>query len=121
MRDDNRSFRSYIKDAFIKEVEKGEMLFYEGSHVEYVPFVIDGELKIYILSDTGREILLYNVLPDRFCIFAMLSVMSENDYPAYTVAGKDSKIVSIPSDLAIRWLDSDVEWRRMFLYLLTLL
>ncbi len=106
----------FIKNhAPLKKLKKGELLFCEGVEVEFIPYLMEGGLKVYILSDSGREILIYKVLPERFCVIAMVSALTGQKYPAYTIAEKDSKVLLIEPDRARRLLDSDAVWRKLFL------
>ncbi|RMH80253.1 MAG: Crp/Fnr family transcriptional regulator [Acidobacteria bacterium] len=120
----------YVERQFgVQKVKKGSMLFSEGGFCSGVPYLKEGRLKVYLISDNGREITLYWIEPGQMCILAMITVYSGVQYPAYTYAEEDSSLVLVPSATAVRWLHENSWWRSLFmkdlsenvLYLFTLL
>jgi len=102
-----------------QKVERGALIFSEGNVCSAVPFVKDGVLKVYLISQSGRELTLYRVLPNQMCIIAMLTAYSKGEYPAYTVAEEDSYVCMIPSEVAIRWFEENHWWRSLFMRVLS--
>ncbi len=102
-----------------QKVSKGSLLFSEGSFCSAVPFVKEGELKVYLISDSGRELTLYRVVPGQMCILAMITVYSSKEYPAYTRAEEDSLIFMVPGDVALRWFEENHWWRALFMKVLS--
>lgn len=86
-------------------MEKGSLIFSEGSLCSVVPFLKEGLLKVYLISESGRELTFYKVLPGQMCILAMLTAYSGNMYPAYTKAEEDCYLYMIPSEIAIKWFE----------------
>ncbi len=103
----------------LKKIEKGELLFHEGAVCSYVPFLKDGKLKVFLLTENGREVLLYSLLPNQMCVLAMLCAYSKEDYPAYSCAEEDSLLVPIPTDVALDWFDRESWWRHLFMRVLS--
>ncbi|MEJ5338942.1 MAG: Crp/Fnr family transcriptional regulator [Aquificaceae bacterium] len=101
------------------KIDKGSLLFSEGSLCPAVPFVKEGELKVYLISDSGRELTLYRVKPGQMCMLAMITVYSGNEYPAYTRAEENSLIFMVPGDLALRWFEENHLWRSLFMNVLS--
>ncbi len=102
-----------------QRVNKGSLLFSEGSLCSAVPFVKEGELKVYLISDSGRELTLYKVVPGQMCMLAMITVYSNREYPAYTRAEEDSVIFMVPKEIAIRWFEENQWWRNLFMRVLS--
>lgn len=112
--------KSFLEGMFDPlRVGKGSLLFFEGSLCSAVPFVKEGELKVYLISDSGRELTLYRVMPGQMCILAMITVYSTKEYPAYTKAEEDSLIFMVPGDLALRWFEENQWWRSLFMNVLS--
>ncbi|MCS7171161.1 MAG: Crp/Fnr family transcriptional regulator [Aquificaceae bacterium] len=103
----------------LQSVEKGSLLFHEGSFCSAVPFLKEGELKVYLISESGREITLYRVFPGQMCILAMLTLYSKGEYPAYTRAEKDSYLYMVPPETALRWFEENSLWRSLFMRVLS--
>ncbi len=102
-----------------RRVEKGSLIFSEGNICSAIPFLKEGLLKVYLISESGRELTLYKVLPGQMCIFAMLTAYSGGEYPAYTKAEEDCYVSMIPSEIAIKWFEENRWWRSLFMTVLS--
>ncbi len=112
--------RSFLEGLFRPlKVNRGSLLFSEGSLCSAVPFVKEGELKVYLISDSGRELTLYKVMPGQMCMLAMITVYSNREYPAYTRAEEDSVIFMVPKEIAFRWFEENQWWRSLFMKVLS--
>ncbi|MDW8294570.1 MAG: Crp/Fnr family transcriptional regulator [Aquificaceae bacterium] len=112
--------RNLVESRFtLERVERGSLLFHEGGPCSAVPFLREGELKVYLLSETGRELTLYRVLPGQMCILAMLTAYSGKEYPAYTRVEKDSSVYMVPSEVALKWFEEQPQWRYLFMKVLS--
>jgi CRP/FNR family transcriptional regulator len=100
-------------------VEGGRLLFSEGSFCSAVPFLKEGELKVYLLTEAGRELTLYRVLPGQFCLIALLSAYAGIEYPAYTRVERDSLIAMLPAEQLLKWIREKDSWHELFLRLLS--
>ncbi|MEN3028609.1 MAG: Crp/Fnr family transcriptional regulator [Aquificaceae bacterium] len=112
--------RNLVEGRFtLERVKKGSLLFHEGGPCSAVPFLREGELKVYLLSESGRELTLYRVLPGQMCILAMLVAYSGSEYPAYTKVEKDSLVYMVPSEVALKWFEEHPQWRSLFMRVLS--
>ncbi|MFN3505687.1 MAG: Crp/Fnr family transcriptional regulator [Caldimicrobium sp.] len=107
------------KSYSLEKVKRGTLLFSEGGLCAAVPFLKEGKLKVYLISESGREITLYSVLPGQMCILAMITAYSKSEYPAYTRAEENSYLYMIPSKIAVKWLDENHWWRSLFMKVLS--
>lgn len=101
------------------KVKKGVLLFSEGSYCTGVPYLERGSLRVFLISDSGREINLYDLMPGQMCIIAMLTLYAGTEYPAYTRAEEDSLIYMIPPDIAISLFEENRWWRSLFMRVLS--
>ena len=95
----------------VRTFEKGSMIYYPGAVCDYVPVILSGEIKVYLVSDTGREILLYSVREKETCMLTNLSVLKEKPYPAYAVSSKISSILLVEANTARQLFESYQAWR----------
>ncbi|MFN3976521.1 MAG: Crp/Fnr family transcriptional regulator [Aquificaceae bacterium] len=65
-----------------QRVEKGSLLFSEGAMCSAVPFLKEGLLKVYLISESGRELTLYMAVrwfeENRLWRSIFMKVLSEN-------------------------------------------
>ncbi len=100
-------------------MKKGSLIFSEGGLCSVVPFLKEGQLKVYLISESGRELTLYRVLPGQMCLLAMLTAYSKSEYPAYTRAEEDSCLYMVPAEMAIKWFEEKHWWRSLFMRVLS--
>jgi CRP/FNR family transcriptional regulator len=60
----------------------GRQLFYPGSRCENYLLVLSGVVKVQIMSESGREILLYHVRSGDSCVLTTSCMLSGDCYPA---------------------------------------
>ena len=73
------------------------VIFREGSPCESYIFVIDGSVRVEMISGRGREIMLYRVERGQTCVLTTTSLMAGTEYAAQGVAESDAAAVAIPS------------------------
>ena len=85
--------KSGIKESWIKEYKKNEILFYEGQPCNEVSIILDGE--VYMTSVINNSDLVYNIF-DKYEIFGNNLIFSSlNKYRATVVARKKTKLIKI--------------------------
>ena len=79
-----------------KTYPRGYILFHEGEFGEAVHFVMEGRVKIYKVSEDGREHILYMAIPGD--IFAEVILFNEVNYPATAEVMEDTRIAYIRNE-----------------------
>jgi CRP/FNR family transcriptional regulator len=87
IRDSTRSVR----------VPSGTVIFREGNVCQDYIFVIQGAIRVQMISERGREIVLYRVEKGQTCVLTTTSLMAGTDYAAEGIAESDVNAVAIPS------------------------
>lgn len=67
-----------------------------GRPCDGLHFVLSGRIRVLLLSESGRDILLYRVEAGQTCILSCASLLSGSDYPAEAVAETDVAAVLLP-------------------------
>jgi CRP/FNR family transcriptional regulator len=94
------------------EVPEGAVLFRPGETVKGFVIVLRGRVDVYLTGVSGREILLYEVVPGQSCVQSTLGLMGGEDYSGEAVARAPSEIVLVPRDLFLRLMDEAPAFRR---------
>lgn len=77
----------YLMDASsLVKFSSGRQLFYPGSRCENYLLVLAGAVKVQILSESGREVLLYHVCSGDSCVLTTSCLLSGDCYPAEGIA-----------------------------------
>jgi CRP/FNR family transcriptional regulator, anaerobic regulatory protein len=62
--------------------QKDQMVFHENDTCSVLAFLLSGKIRVYMLSDEGREITLYDVQEGETCILNVACILSSTPYPA---------------------------------------
>jgi CRP/FNR family transcriptional regulator len=117
------AFRN-CSDADIKElldagrhqaVPAGKQIYTEGDACSAIAFVLSGDIRVYKIGQTGREITLYEIGPGETCILNASCILSGKAYPANAVILSDANLFLVPS-AEFRRLISEHEKVRDFIF-----
>ena len=93
----------------------GSFLYSEGDACEGIGLFLSGQVRVYKLSESGREITLYEIYPGETCILNAACILSGGDYPAIAQALSDGEVLLLPAHL-FRSLVDDFGEVRAFLF-----
>ena len=80
-----------------------------------VPMVMKGQLRLFRISDKGREITLYRINEGEMCILAAVCAMGNVEYDFLIEAESDS-VLRILRPIYLRYFSAGAKFlRRMFL------
>jgi len=90
----------------IIRLAKGSRVFGPGQTANGYVLLLDGDIRVSQVSESGREIVLYRVMPGESCALTTACLLGGEDYSAEAVAETDVEAVSIPratfDDLIVR-------------------
>ena len=83
--------------AMVATLPAGTAPFRHGDSCESFLFVLSGTVRVHMVSETGREIVLYRVEDGQTCILTTCCLMSNEDYPAEAVTESEVKAAVLPA------------------------
>lgn len=87
----------------------------EGQECQHLGLMLSGENRIYKLSETGKEITLYEIGPGEFCIINASCIMSNSPCPANAESLTEVEMLLIPAEV-LRNLVAEYEEMRTFVF-----
>lgn len=78
------------------ELEPRDRAFTVGDDCPGFVFLIDGALKVRMVSESGREIVLYRVHPGETCVLTTACLLSGDPYPAEAIVETPSRLLLVP-------------------------
>lgn len=108
----DESLLAQLKTCPVKSFKEKTLLMAEGDPVAYLPVVIAGRLRVTRDDDSGREVLLYQVMDGEACVITFTSGAVNEPSRVSLTADPATMVMLIPSQLSIDWLDLYPEWRR---------
>ena len=81
-----------------KELAKGQIMMGDNSRCTGIPMVMRGRLRLFRISDKGREMTLYHISEGELCLMAGVCAMGDVEYDFSIEAERDSVLAIIPPD-----------------------
>ncbi len=97
--------------ASLVKVPAHQQLFYPGSQCEKYLLVVEGSVKTQLISDQGREMLLYHVHPGDSCVLTTSCLLSGDRYPAEGVTEAEVKAFALPAQAFYRGMEQSAFFR----------
>ena len=103
--------KDFIEIAYYAKIPSGREIFAEGDEVNGIALLMSGVVRVYKLSQTGREITLYRFGEGESCIITANAILHQQDFPAIAVVEQDAEAVIIPAETFIDWVRRYDPWR----------
>lgn len=95
-----------------KHLDSGEVLLREGADCRYLPLLLSGSLRVYKVSERGRELTLYRIEQGESCVVTATCILNKNNFPAIARAELPTEVALVPASLFARFIDESPPWRR---------
>ncbi len=102
---------SLMESATLAKIPAGQQVFGSGSSCNNYLLLITGSIKAQLLSENGREVLLYRVLPGNACILTTSCLLAGDSYPAEAFTEEDVTAFVISSDAFYRCIEKSPFFR----------
>ncbi|PCI22514.1 MAG: hypothetical protein COB62_01335 [Piscirickettsiaceae bacterium] len=97
--------------ATVKNIPKGQQIAYEGMDSEWFFVVLSGDIRVYKMSDSGKEVTLFNISDNQSCILTIFSILSQEHYPAFASTQTDIQALMIPATSFKKMVDESSSLR----------
>lgn len=98
--------------AIFKSVAAGTDLFHRSDPCSHIAIVGSGNIRVYALSDEGRQITMYRIRTGETCLLTLTCVLGGVAYAGHAVAETDVNAVLLPADRFRSWVDRSPALRR---------
>jgi CRP/FNR family transcriptional regulator, anaerobic regulatory protein len=106
------SREAFLAQAVHKSLEHKQVLVRDGTECGYLPFVLEGTLRVFKTSESGREITLYRIERGESCVLTATCILNGTSFPAIAEAEGKTEVLLSPSRLLMGFVDKHAEWRR---------
>jgi CRP/FNR family transcriptional regulator len=110
---DEESVEDFMRHATLARFSSGRDLMAAGDRVEAVPLLITGSIRVFKISESGREITLYRFGPGECCVLSADSIMGNRLFPARAQVDEDVEVAFIPARVFNDWLARSPSWRAL--------
>lgn len=90
------AFAEVEREAQLLRVARGTALFDEDSPCRAFPMLLEGAVRVAKVAASGRELVLYRVLPGEACVLSTSCLLGRRDYTTRGTAEADTLLVALP-------------------------
>ncbi len=103
------------QNAVIRLYKKGTRVYSGERECLGMLFVMQGEMRTYLLSEEGREVTLFRIYPNDLCVLSASCVISQISFDTQMSAQKDTEALIIPPNIVLFLKEKNLSVR-CFLY-----
>ena len=89
------------QNAVIRLYQKGTRVYSSERECQGMLFVMQGEMRTYLLSEEGREVTLFRIYPNDLCVLSASCVISQISFDTQMSAQKDTEALMIPPNIVL--------------------
>ena len=93
--------------GILKNFNKDDIIIDIGQELNYIPLLLEGNIKIIREDENGREILLYVLEHGDTCAMSLICCMKKSKSKIRATADKDSQVILIPVHYMTEWFNSN--------------
>ena len=102
---------SLMESATLVNIPAGQQVFALGGACDNYLLLLKGTITAQLISENGREVLLYQMLSGHSCVLTTSCLLSGDCYPAEAFATEDSSAFVVSSHAFYRCLDNSPFFR----------
>ncbi len=95
----------------------GETLCLQGNRSNALPLVISGMVRVFKISESGKEITLYHIVDGESCVLTTASILADTPFPAEAQTDSDTRLVLLPAASVTEWISRFPVWQRFIFQL----
>ena len=103
---------AFFERSVAMSLEHKQVLVRAGASCTHLPLVLEGTLRVFKSSDTGRELTLYRIERGESCILTATCILNHAAFPALAEAEGLTEVALAPAELVSRFVEEYPEWRR---------
>ena len=111
--------RDLLSSGRRQTIPAGTQIYIEGDSCSAIAFVLSGEIRVYKIGQSGREITLYEIGPGETCILNASCILAGQGYPAHAATVADTGLLLVPSAEFRRMVAEHVQMREFVFTLLS--
>lgn len=97
--------------AMRREFSAGDHLVFEGDQCLNFLIVESGQVRVYKIGESGREVTLYHLRHQETCILTAFGILSKTPFLANAIVEESGSLLLIPADRVRDWINRSPFWR----------
>jgi CRP/FNR family transcriptional regulator, anaerobic regulatory protein len=107
--------RDLLAATQFNRLRGGDIAYRQGQSCHNYVMCIEGQTRVFKTSESGREILLYQVGPGETCVLTTSCLIAGNPFPAESTAETDVLLAALPASVFHRLMTTSPRFRHYVL------
>ncbi len=107
--------RDLLASTQFNRLRGGDIAYRQGQSCHNYVMCIEGQTRVFKTSESGREILLYQVGPGETCVLTTSCLIAGNPFPAESTAETDVLLAALPASAFNRLMTTSPRFRHYVL------
>ena len=112
---DSNIIDNISESALLKSFKKGEIIIDIGQSLQYIPLLIQGNIKVLREDNNGDELLLYVLESGDTCAMSLTCCMAKSMSKIRAVADENVEVIMVPIPKMREWFNTNESWRNFIL------
>jgi len=104
----------FQRAASLARIPAGRDVFVQGDRIEAIPLLVSGTVRVYQISESGREVTLYRFHPGESCVLTANAILTRQTFPAVATVEQEAEAILIPAETFREWVQRHDVWRDFF-------
>lgn len=95
----------------IKVIPRGTAIATEGQTCQYLPLLLQGEVRVFRIAENGRELSFSKLVPGQACVLVANCILQGQGFPAFAVAESELRVIMVPARLVPVLMERHPSWK----------
>lgn len=110
--EDQHLLKQLQAQASLSTIPNNTVICGDGDTSTALPLMLSGDLRVYKISEQGKEITLYHINDCESCVLSASSILGHKQFPAIAQAVEDSEVFILSSEFVRTWLLKSTAWQQ---------
>lgn len=102
----------FLESGVPVHLDAGQFVFRPGDECESFLILLDGRIRVQLISEEGKEVTLYRIGPGGSCVLTTSCLFSSDDYPAEAIAETDIHALAFSRRVFEQTVEASTRFRR---------
>lgn len=109
----DENIKELIKSSIlIENLESKSQIMSKGDQCRGFSLILNGSIRVYKISDKGKEVTLYKLESGDTCYLSMSCMLTNEAYPAFAEVIESTTIVFIPNDIFNKYIYNTLDFQK---------
>lgn len=110
--DDETLLNLIQKHGQFVNIPENTIICHDGQIHADLPLLISGLIRVYKISESGKEITLYHIGEKESCVLSASTILSNKKFPAIAETISETQAIVLPEAFVKKWITKSTQWQQ---------